>query len=89
MVYVCVEFISRYLEFLLAKERCFGSPGFFTGENCNCMPLPAGLSGAVITPTTSKPASNIACNDATAKSGVPKKTTLIQKSLWSGNIHFL
>jgi hypothetical protein len=38
------------------------------------MPLPAGLSGAVTTPTILNPAVTNASKEATAKSGVPIKT---------------
>ena len=50
---------------------------FLTADSFNFCPLPAGLSGAVITPTISKSDSKRAFKDATAKSGVPINTILI------------
>ena len=55
---------------LCASENCF------TALCCNCIPLPAGLSGAVTTPTTFILASIKAFKDATAKAGVPINTIL-------------
>ncbi|MNY15370.1 hypothetical protein D3C86_1485790 [compost metagenome] len=49
----------------------------FTALSCSFCPRPAGLSAAVTTPTTSKPACTKASKEATAKSGVPIKTNLI------------
>ncbi len=47
---------------------------FFTALSCSFMPRPPGLSGAVTTPTTLKPACTTASSEATANSGVPIKT---------------
>src|SRR5690606_20023182 len=48
----------------------------FTAGRLICLPLPAGLSGAVITATTLKLFSTNAFSEATAKSGVPINTIL-------------
>ena len=55
---------------LWARANCL------TALCCSCMPLPAGLSGAVTTPTTFIFACNNALKEATAKAGVPIKTIL-------------
>src|SRR6185312_39299 len=47
---------------------------FFTALADSCIPRPAGLSGAVNTPTTLYPAATMASRLATANSGVPMKT---------------
>ena len=56
--------------------KLFSTAYFFTALCCNCIPLPAGLSGAVITATILQPVFTNASNDATANSGVPIKTIL-------------
>ena len=48
----------------------------FTGENASFLPLPFGLSGCVITASTSC-SRRRASSEATAKSGVPIKITLM------------
>src|SRR5690554_6590577 len=49
---------------------------FFTADAISFLPRPAGLSGAVITPTIFLLASTIARSTPTAKSGVPINTIL-------------
>ena len=57
----------------------FSNAYFFTADSFNFLPLPAGLSGAVITPTTLNFAFISASKVATANSGVPIK--IIRRSL--------
>ena len=62
--------------------RLFATAYFFTALCCISIPRPAGLSGAVITPTILQPAFTNASSDATANSGVPMNTIFIsEKSL--------
>jgi len=44
-----------------------------TGDSCSARRRPAGLSGCVTTPQTSKPSPSSARSDGVAKSGVPQK----------------
>ena len=56
--------------------RLFSIAYFFTALSFSFMPRPAGLSGAVTTPTILHCAFTNASREATAKSGVPMKIIL-------------